>query len=843
MLIPISWLAEYVDLEPGTTGAEVAQALVSVGFEEESLGAEMITGPVVVGRVLSAEPEPQKNGKTINWCQVDVGEANGTGEPQGIVCGAHNFGPGDLVVVSLPGAVLAGGFAISERKTYGHLSAGMICSPSELGLGDEHDGIIVLPEFLGAEAAHLEPGTDALPLLGLDSETIEVNVTPDRGYAMSLRGLAREYAHVTGGSFRDPADLPVDEPAGPGLPVVLEDASPIRGVPGCDRYIVRTVRGVDPQAPTPRWMAKRLTDAGVRTHGLVVDVTNYVMLALGQPLHAFDAAAVSTGITVRRAEPGEELVTLDDKTRVLDAEDLVITSGGRPVALAGVMGGKHSEVGEGTTDVVLESAHFDAVSVARTARRHRLVSDASKRYERRVDPGVAPAAAQLAVDLLVEHGGGTAEAAFTEVDDTVEPEGFAFDTGLPSRLVGVDYPRETVLGRLGQIGCRIEGATGTSEHGTVTVTPPTWRPDLTGPAHLVEEVARLEGYDQIPSVLPQAPGGGGLTTAQRRRRILADLLADAGLHQAVTLPMTSADRWDALGYPEDDPRREALRLHNPLSAEEPFLRTELLQTLVAVVRRNLARGQRSSAVYELGRVFGTSGDAVAPVQEVGVEPSAEMLEQLAVAVPPQPHHAAAIIAGEWERQGWWGGARRADWSDAVEQVLTVARRLQVPVGLEQAQRAPWHPGRCARIVLEDGTTLGYAGELHPQLVAGLELPERTVAWEVDADLLISRSPEVSTHVDFSDQPQSYVDVALVTDVSVPARRIAEVLREGAGELLESVEMFDRYSGEQVGEGRVSTAWRLTFRAPDRTLTGDEVNTARDAAIARAVDELGAEHRG
>ncbi|WP_462417704.1 phenylalanine--tRNA ligase subunit beta [Kytococcus sp. Marseille-QA3725] len=844
MLIPISWLSEYVDLPGGTTGEEVAAALVGVGFEEESLGAPMITGPVVVGRVLSREPEPQKNGKTINWCQVDVGSANGTGEPQGIVCGAHNFDTGDLVVVALPGAELAGGFAISERKTYGHLSAGMICSAPELGLGEDGDGIIVLPDYLGVEPGDLEPGQDTLPLLGLDSETIEVNVTPDRGYAMSLRGLAREYSHATGRTFTDPALLEVPPPSGPGIEVALRDEAPVRGAAGCDRYVARVVRGIDRSRPTPRWMAKRLTDAGVRPLGLIVDVTNYVMLAVGQPLHAFDLQAVAGGIEVRRAAAGETLTTLDGKERTLHAEDLVIASGGAPVALAGVMGGQDSEIGEETTDLLLESAHFDAVSVARTARRHRLVSEASKRYERRVDPELAPAAAQLAVDLLVELGGGTAEERWTEVDETTRPLPITFDTARPTALVGVEYDRATVVDRLRMIGCEVVSEDGdASEHGTVQVTPPSWRPDLTIPADLVEEVARLGGYDEIPSVLPKAPGGRGLTLTQRRRRILADLLADAGLHQVVTLPMTSQDQWDRLGYPEDDPRRTALRLHNPLSAEEPFLRTELLQTLVPAARRNLSRGQRGAAVYELGRVVLPEGEVVAPVQDVGLQPSPEMLEQLATAVPDQPFHAAGLLTGEWERRGWWGPARTAEWSDAVEIVLSLAGRFRVDVRVEQAQYPPFHPGRCARLVLPDGTVWGHAGELHPQRLAELELPERTVAFEVDVDALVAASPEVSTHREFSPHPISRVDVALVTDLTVPASKIADALRAGAGEHLESLEMFDQYTGEQLGEGRRSTAWRLTFRAQDRTLTNEETNAARDAAIAVVTERTGAEHRG
>ena len=354
MRVPLRWLGESVDLPDDVTLEHVHAALVSVGFEEEAVHTFDLTGPVVVGRVLERGPEPQKNGKTINWCQVDVGEP----EPRGIVCGAHNFDVGDKVVVTLPGAVLPGPFPIAARKTYGHVSDGMIASARELGLGDEHDGILRFAD-LGMDP---DVGADAIALLGLDDAAVEINVTPDRGYAMSLRGVAREYAHATGASFHDPADR-VPSHQAEGFTVTIADDAPIRGRVGSSTFVTRVVRGIDATRPTPAWMVSRLSLVGVRSISLPVDITNYVMFELGQPLHGYDLATVVGGLGVRRATAGETLTTLDDVTRTLDPEDLVITDDQGPVGLAGVMGGARTEITAATTDVLIEAAGFDQVSI------------------------------------------------------------------------------------------------------------------------------------------------------------------------------------------------------------------------------------------------------------------------------------------------------------------------------------------------------------------------------------------------------------------------------------------------------------------------------------------------
>ncbi|MEO7146820.1 MAG: phenylalanine--tRNA ligase subunit beta, partial [Terrimesophilobacter sp.] len=474
MRIPISWLREFVDLAPDVTPDHVHAALVKVGLEEEDLHTIDMEGPIVVGEVLEFVDEPQTNGKTIRWCQVRVAP----NDVRGIVCGADNFFVGDKVVVSLPGAVLPGPFPISARKTYGHLSDGMIASARELGLGDEHDGILRLTD-LGLDP---EIGSDALALLGLDDWAVEVNVTPDRGYALSIRGIAREYSHATGAAFRDPAAVspvepvetlnavsPVEpaetlnavSPVEPAetptaispVPVTLDDRAPIRGNVGCSLFVTRVVRGIDPARPTPAWMISRLKLAGIRSISLVVDITNYVMLEIGQPIHGYDLDKLSGGITVRRAAPGEKLVTLDDQVRVLDAEDLLITDDSGPIGLAGVMGGASTEIGADTTSVLIEAANFDGVSVARTARRHKLPSEASKRFERGVDPAVASAAAARVSGLLVELAGGSADPGHWQVGEIGAAEAITLPAGYVTALIGADYTQDEIEGSLREIGC------------------------------------------------------------------------------------------------------------------------------------------------------------------------------------------------------------------------------------------------------------------------------------------------------------------------------------------------------------------------------------------------------
>ncbi|MFI5755781.1 phenylalanine--tRNA ligase subunit beta [Streptomyces sp. NPDC051569] len=841
MRVPLSWLREYVDLPATETGRDVQAKLVSAGLEVEAveqLGAGL-KGPLVVGKVLTIE-ELEGFKKPIRFCTVDVGTANGTGEPQEIVCGARNFTVGDKVVVVLPGAVLPGDFAIAARKTYGKTSHGMICSGDELGMGDDGSGgIIVLPP-------EHEAGTDAIALLELVDEVLDIAVTPDRGYGLSLRGIARETATAYGLPLRDPALLDVPAPNSFGYGVKIAD--PI----GCDRFTARTVTGLDPEARSPIWLRRRLQKAGMRTVSLAVDITNYVMLELGQPLHAYDRSRLDGPIGVRRAEAGEKITTLDGVTRVLDAQDLVITDDRGPIGLAGVMGGAHTEIADpetdpetgavrGTTDVVIEAAHFDAISIARTARRHKLASEASKRFERGADPEAAAAAAQRTVDLLVLLAGGSAEAGVTEIISPSAPHTITMPADHPDRVAGVRYGREIVVRRLQEVGCDVYG------QDELVVTVPSWRPDLGVPNDLAEEVIRLEGYENLPSTLPTPPSGRGLTERQRLHRRVGRALAGAGYVEALNYPFTGDAVLDAFGLPADDARRRTVKLVNPLSDEEPALRTTLLPGLLGALRRNDGRGSHDLALFETGSVFRPTGDETVPVRlPVDRRPTEAEVAALDAALPRQPRRAAVVLTGAREQAGWWGKGRPADWADAVEAARTVAREAGVDLVVRADRYEPWHPGRCAALfatVNGEETLVGHAGELHPRVVKALGLPERTCAMEVELDLLEQAGTGALQAPRISSYPVATQDVALVVASDVPAAEVEKALQEGAGALLESLRLFDVFTGEQIGEGRKSLAYALRFRAPDRTLTVEEATAARDAAVALAAERTGAALRG
>ena len=822
MRAPVSWIREYADLPASLSTEELADRLTALGLKLEALErpGEDLVGPLVVGRVLSAEDEPQKNGKVIRWCSVDVGSANGTGEPQGIVCGAHNFAVGDLVVVVLPGATLPGGFEISARKTYGHVSAGMICSARELGLGDDHDGIIVLPPGTGA------PGDDAIELLAIRDDVIEFEINPDRAYALSLRGVAREAALGFGTPYTDPAERTTPEPDDAGYPVVVEDPA------GCPVFVTRTVTGFDPSAPTPPWLARRVQLAGMRPISLAVDVTNYVMLELGQPIHGYDGDKLSGPIRVRRARRDERLTTLDDVERELSVEDLLICDDSGPIGLAGVMGGATTELSATTSTVVIEAAHFDPVSIFRTQRRHKLPSEASKRFERGVDPRLPETAADRVAELLVAFGGGTVEPGVTKVGQAPERVTITIDTDLPERVTGMPISAETTVAHLRAVGCDV-----TVDGDRLSAVAPSWRPDLTDPFDLVEEVARIVGYEDIPSVLPAAPGGRGLTGSQLLRRRVGRTLAGAGYVEVVSFPFVGTAAYDALRLPADDPRRESLRLANPLSNEQPLMTTTLLPGLLETGARNLGRGQSDVALFETATVTRPRGSQPAPILPVDRRPTQGEWDDLQKALPDQPLHLAVLAYGERERSGWWGPGRQATWSDAVQAVRDVARAVGVEVHVRSAALAPWHPGRCAEVLVGE-VSLGHAGELHPKVCQAFGLPARSVAAEIDLGELLQHATAVSSPT-FSTFPVAKVDLALVVGDDVTAEALRQTLVEGAGELLESVRLFDVYTGEQVGPGRKSLAFALRLRAPDRTLTDEEVAAVRASAVALAEQRHGA----
>ncbi len=847
MRIPLSWLREHAQISANATAEDVMAELVRVGLEEEDVHRPLddLKGPIVVGQVLSAEKEPQSNGKTINWCQVRVvpegrtqtltGDGIDPSGVQGIVCGAHNFEPGDKVVVTLPGSVLPGDFRISPRKTYGHVSAGMIASVLELGIGEDHEGILVL-STLGLDP---ELGSDALDVLALYDEAAEINVTPDRGYCFSIRGVAREYAHATGTTFTDPVAA-IDSPAasGGGYPVTLNDMSPIHGNVGCDRFVARVVRGTDPSLPTPPWMSSRLRLAGMRSVSLPVDISNYVMLELGQPTHCYDLNKLEGPVVVRRARPGETLTTLDDKVRSLNEEDLLITDGSGPLGIAGVMGGAATEVSGSTRDVLVESAHFDPIGIARARRRHKLPSEASKRFERGVDWQIADVAAQRVVELLTNLGGGAVDEGVTDVGVEPRPVNIDLPADFATQLVGRVFAPGEVRKALEDLGAVVV------EHDDgFRVTPPSWRMDLRIKQDLVEEIVRLSGYETIPSTLPTAPPGRGLTRAQQQRRRLLQALADSGLTEVLSYPFVTKQDNDIFGVAALGAERRAVRLANPLSEEQGFLRTSILPGLLDVARRNHARGFRDLSLYEAGQVVlpeGELGSAVLP--ELGRLPSDAVLDALMDGVPDQPLHIAAVMAGFDSAAGYDHAPRMQDWTDALDVARLVGDVLGVELVVTQGAHQAFHPGRTAALSLRSGEFVGFAGELHPKLLVKRGLPERMAAMEVNVDVLVDAAADVVVARAISTFPVATQDVALVVPVDVPAEAVRETLREGAGELLEDVRLFDVYAGSAIGEGRKSLAFGLRFRAFDRTLTADEASVARSAAVDLAAERYGAVQR-
>jgi phenylalanyl-tRNA synthetase beta chain len=835
MRAPLSWIRRYVDLPADQAGRDVAARLIAAGLEVETvdvLGAE-VAGPLVVGRVLAIE-ELAEFKKPIRFCRVEVGPGNGEvvdgviSDQRGIICGASNFVAGDLVVVALPGAVLPGGFEIASRATYGRVSDGMITSERELGLGDDHSGIIVLP------SGSATPGDSGYAVLGLGDEVLDIAVTPDRGYALSIRGIAREVA----GAY----DLPFDDPALADPESLLPAASgdqphecSISDPTAADRFVLRSLAGLDPQAPSPQWMRRALVACGMRPVSLAVDVTNYVMLELGQPLHAFDRAKLSGPLTVRRARSGEELETLDHTTRPLDPDDIVIADPTRPLAVAGIMGGLDSEIDDSSHSVAIEAVHFSAHGIARGSRRHKLSSEASRRFERGVDPELPAIASARAAALLVELGGAT-YVGTSRVDQVPAPAEVAIAADLATRVSGLAIPTERVVVRLEAVGAHV-----VVDGERLVVTPPSWRPDLTDPFDMVEEVVRLEGYENLPATLPAAPAGYGLTEDQRLRRRVGRSLAASGLVEVLCYPFLGEAELDALGITAEDPRRALVRLANPLSEEAPFLRTTLLPGLIASARRNLSRGVGEVALSEIGLVFRGQGVGLAadpPRPSVANRPTASEILGLEALLPDQPRHVAGILIGERDRSGWWGAGRPATWADALGVVRDLAEELGVAVVLAAAAQLPWHPGRCAAISI-DGRLIGHAGELHPRVVEALDLPARTVAFELDLDALLAAAPEAAPAPDFSTMPVAKEDLAVVVASDVAAEDVRRALLRGGGALVESVRLFDTYTGEQVGPGRTSLAFALRFRAPDRTLSAAEVAEVREAALAAAAADCGA----
>ena len=813
MRAPLSWIREFVEIPKTVSVDQIAEGLIRVGFEVEEIiesGAEL-TGPLKFGKVLSIE-EITEFKKPIRYVGLDCGEK----EVRYVICGATNFAVGDLVIAALPGAVLPGNFKIAARETYGKVSNGMICSSRELGLGEDHSGIMVFAE------GDVAIGSDAIAGLEINDTIFDIAVNPDRGYALSIRGIAREIAGSLGLKFTDPVDALRNlnfADIGTGVSAKIADPNT------ASVFYLRTVSHFDPSARTPMWMLQRIEKMGMRSISLVVDVTNYVMLELGQPLHAFDRAKISGGLTIKRAGKAQPFTTLDGQVRQLDPEDLMVCDDKAPLALAGTMGGQTSEISESTTDIALEAVRFDPVCVAKNSRRHKLSSEASRRLERGVDPSLAEFASARFVQLLTENSSAKHVATVVAGEPKYVPV-IKLDPAFIPKILGMEVSPQEIAQVLRVIGCDVDEK-------TFMVDPPSWRPDLLTASDLAEEVARMIGYDKIPSVLPPRPNHAGLTPTQKRHRAIASMLAARGLAEVQTFPFTNQEVIDQMGFVGE--RASTYRIANPMSDELPLMRVHLVPGLIEVAARNISRGAKDFAIFEMGSIFRSSQKLVSAISPViGARPDAKTISTIYSSVPPQAFHVAGLLVGKNEGENWQGKASAYSWQDAIAYAQDILRLCNLEWSVKRSDYAPWHPGRCAELIV-DGKAVAHAGEIHPRIIAKYGLPERSVAFAVGLSALpgseIVRPTRVGT------MPAAVQDVALIVDAKVPAAEVESALRSGAGDLLESLTLFDRY--DKIGDGKISLAFTLTFRASDRTLTGAEVSAMRESAVAAAVKATGA----
>lgn len=786
MRAPLSWLREFTSIDVAPDDLAAKLSLLGLAVEEIVRTGEGIEN-VVVGRVLEVRDHPTSN-KPLVLVKADPG----TGETLDIVCGARNFGAGDVVAVALPGAKLPNGMEIVKRKVAGEVSNGMLCSAKELQIADDHSGIMVLDQTLTL-------GQDIRSALSLDDVIFDLDVTPNRSDCLSILGVAREVAAAYGLRLTIPGSPPAESDEPIGIAVRIEDEQ------GCPRYVARVVTGLA-SGSSPWWMRRRLLACGMRPISMIVDVTNYVMLELGQPLHAFDLANVrGNEIVVRAGRNGETLQTLDGVDRTLTTTDVLICDAERAVAVGGVMGGGDSEVTDATSDVLIESALFDPVRVLRTARRLGLRTEASVRFERGIDVEGQQRAADRAAGLLATIGGGTVHSGVLVAGPGAgPPERIHVSMSKAASFLGIDVAAPEASSILASLGCDVQTAGGDA----FAVTPPSWRPDLRIEEDLFEEIARRYGYDRVPVTLPQGGRRGGLSDSQQLRRLARRAMLGFGLSEAHTLSLISPGFFDRIRLHDGHPWRNVMRVANPLSDEESVLRSSLLPGLLLAAQRNIAHRQLSVALFEIGTIFTPSADVL---------PS-ETLTLAWVMTGPRP-------------TGWHGPAGTFDFFDAKGAIETLASALGIADLTCRAASLgqPFHPARSAEVEV-GGSRAGLIAELHPRAAEALDLPGRVAVGVVEVDLLLS-SASSARALALPKFPAAERDIAVVVPAGVPSEDIADVIRSAGGSLLEHLTVFDVYIGAQVGDGNVSVAFALSFRDPARTLTDQDVEQAFGAITA------------
>lgn len=795
MRAPLSWIRDFTPITAAP--ADIADALNQLGLEVDAIdepGRE-ING-VIAAKILDivAHPDADK----IRLADIDFG----SGQLR-VVCGAPNIEVGMVVPFAQVGAVLPGDFRITKRKIRGVVSEGMLCSGKELGLGEDHSGILTLP-------GSAELGRDVREILGLDDTVFELSITPNRPDAMSIVGVARDLAAHFGMPF---------EIAAAATGTVRDSIDDVRVVieayDRCPRFVARTATVV--MRESPAWLQRRLTLAGMRPISNVVDVTNYIMLERCRPLHAFDLGRLAgRGIVVRCADDGEHMTTLDGVERQLTAADLLICDAARrPQAIAGIMGGRDSEVDENTTEILIESAYFEPSGIAKSAKRLGLRSEASARFERGIDPNGAMDGADAAVALLIDVAGAVGhESAIDTYPNPVERPRITVRTARVNAILGTELDGASVRSLIEPLGISTTG-----DDAEFVALAPTWRPDISREIDVIEEVARRHGLNNIVRTVASAPAGtvGRLTHAQRDRRRITDALVGAGYSECLTLPLVSVADLETVGAPIDS----VVRVANPLRAEESVMRTSLRAGLLGAVARNCARGNPDVALCEHGTVF------FAPLQGAALPDEHIMVSGLRAGVLRlAPRHAD----------------RAVDVGDAIDAVYAIASALAIAnVVIVNAVVPGMHPARGAR-VLVSGVDAGVAGQLDRDVLAQHGIMGSVVGFELDVNVLLAAARNDQRFQAVSVYPPSNIDLAFIVDDGVPAAKLVNTLRANGGELLESVRLFDTFRAEQLGAGKVSLAFALRFRAVDRTLTDEEVSVIWNAAAAAVESEHGASLR-
>jgi phenylalanyl-tRNA synthetase beta chain len=815
MRVPSSWLRAYCD--PGLSVEEVADELSMHSIELERISHVGAASPdsFVVGRVLSVEKHP--NADKLSVCEVDAGEGGRT-----IVCGAPNVAAGQTVPVALPGAVMPDGTKLGKAKLRGVESDGMILSEAELEIGDDSAGIAVFDED------GLAPGTPLSEVIPVSDPVIELEPTSNRVDCFGVYGVARELHAVTGAELAEAPWEKDAEASGDGR--VTDFASVTVEVPElCPRFTARVFTDVT-IGPSPLWLKARLIGAGMRPINNVVDITNYVMLMTAQPLHAYDLDRVPDGaLTIRTAEPGEKMTTLDGVERTLDEEMVLVCDRNGPSGIAGIMGGQVSEVSEGTTQVLLEVANWDGVNILRTSRRLGLRSDASNRFEKQLHPELAIRAQRIASRLMVELcGARLVPGTIDEAADIPEPHRLELRTDRVEALLGMPIDPKLCSEYLKRLDFEVSGRGKTLK----AVVPFHRHYDVTREVDLVEEVGRIHGYaDNLPASLPSTSGqAGSLSREQRLRRRAEDAMQDLGFDAVVDLSLTDPGMPGRLRIPENDVRAGPILVSNPLSADHSVVRTALLGSLLDDARYNLAHGAERVALFESGRASLRDGssphDGVLAGKFAGDRPAPAF----------EPWRIGALAVGDLRPAGWRGEPVAADFYSLKAVLEAMVTELEVQFEVVPGEQPFLHPGRSGRVLVE-GEEIGWLGEIHPLVCRDWDL-EAAAGFEVDLAPLVAASPMgEETYEDVISYPAVNQDVAVVVDDVVPAAEVRAAVLEGGGELLRSAEVFDLYRGEQLGEGRKSLALRLTFRAADRTLTDEEVADRRKA-IESSVQKIG-----